>query len=349
MVATLTERELAGLRWTVVRGPRDEAFRLLGEHAAADIAAVLDELPGRARLAALARRDPDLYQAIRAATAARHPDGWAELHELARGAGVPFDDLLLINLRGDLGVGDGTGCTDLAWGGEHALIGHNEDGAPVFDGRSRLLTLLISGEPGVCVWWYPGFLPANTFAVTARGMVWGIDHVGVVKPGPGAGRHFVARAMQRVDSVRAAVAHLRAHPSAGGFAYTIGQVGRPGVTVVETAGAQTAAVPVTHGFSWHTNHLRRLSHLDIADEESLARALVCARLEPEQPDAAWILDALNGSLRRDATGGDPLLTLSTMVADLAGGVVTILPRSGSPLRATVRELASGAVPAAARR
>ncbi|MDT7804486.1 MAG: hypothetical protein QOI78_7919 [Actinomycetota bacterium] len=36
---------------------------------------------------------------------------------MAAGAGVPFDDLLLANLRGDLGSGDGTGCTDLAWVG----------------------------------------------------------------------------------------------------------------------------------------------------------------------------------------------------------------------------------------
>src|SRR5436305_6938751 len=351
MVATLTERDLGGLHWMILRGQGEEAFRLLGEHAAADTEAVLDELPGRARLASAIAREPALYQSIRATTSSRHPETWAELHALARGAGVPFDDLLLINLRGDLGTGDGTGCTDLAWGGDRPLVGHNEDGAPVLDGRSRLLTLLIHGEPGVCVWWYPGFLPANTFAVTARGMVWGIDHVGVTRPGPGAGRHFVARSMQRVDSVPAAVQHLRANPSAGGFAYTIGQVGRPGVTVVEAAGAQTVVTPVLQGFSWHTNHFRQLSHLDVAAAESLARADVCTRLEPEQADAGWLLDTLTGKpvpdgLHRDASGGDSLMTLSTMVADLAEGVVTIVSRGSDPLRATVRELASGVVPAA---
>lgn len=349
MVATVEEHRVGGLRWTIVCGPREEAFARLGEYAAADIEAVLDELPGRAGLASRARRAPLLYRAVEATSRAGHRDAVAELAALAKGAGVPFDDLLLVNLRGDLGIGDGTGCTDLAWGGQRSLIGHNEDGAPVFDGRGGLLTLLLDGEPGVCVWWYPGFVPANTFTVTARGMVWGIDHVGVVRPMPGAGRHFVARTLQSAGSIAGVVEHLHRNPSAGGFAYTAGQVGVPGVTVIETAGAQLAVTPVPEGFFWHTNHLRRLPpDLDTAAEESLIRAEVCARLRPDAPDAGWMLEALTrkpvpDGLHRDATGDDELMTLSTLVADLHDGVVTLQARGGRPLQATVADLAAGVV------
>ena len=343
MVATVREHRIGDVRWTVVRGPREAAFHALGSHAAADIRTVLTGLPSWP-VTERARRSPVLFRAIESASQVEHPDAYAELTALAAGAGVPFDDLLLANLRGDLGAADGTGCTDLAWA--PSLLGHNEDGAPVFDGIGRLLTLLIDGEPGVCVWWYPGFLPANTFTLTTHGLVWGIDSVSVVAPAPCAGRHFVARTAQRASSVAEAVSVLRSRPSAGGFAYTMGQVGSPAVTVVEKAGDETAVTTVGSGFSWHTNHFRRLSpHRDVAPEESLDRAEVCAHLNPLAPDAKWLVSTLTNDVYRTASGGDPLMTLSTVVTDLADGTVTVVPRGGEALHARVADLASGNVSA----
>lgn len=343
MVATVREHRIGDVRWTIVSGPREAAFHALGSYAADDIRTVLAGLPSWP-VTARARRSPVLFRAIESASQVAHPEAYAELTALAAGAGVPFDDLLLANLRGDLGAGDGTGCTDLAWA--PSLLGHNEDGAPVFDGIGRLLTLLIDGEPGVCVWWYPGFLPANTFTLTTNGLVWGIDSVNVVTPSLGAGRHFVARAAQRAASLAEAVSVVRAHASAGGFAYTMGQLGSPGVTVVEKAGHETAVTSVDSGYAWHTNHFRRLSpSLDAPSEESLARAEVCAHLTPSSPDAKWLVSALTGGVYRDASDGDELMTLSTVVTDLASGMVTLVPRGGEPLCAPAADLASGNVDA----
>jgi hypothetical protein len=347
MVATVVEHRIGDVRWTVVRGPREAAFRALGEYAASDIRTVLAGLP-EWPVTARMRRSPVLFRAIESASQVEHPDAYAELAAMAAGAGVPFDDLLLANLRGDLGTGDGTGCTDLAWVGSSSLVGHNEDGAPVFDGIGRLLTLLIDGEPGVCVWWYPGFVPANTFTLTTHGLVWGIDSVNVVTPSPCAGRHFLARSAQRAVTVAEAVSLLRSHASAGGFAYTMGQVGSAGVTVVEKAGREAAVTTVGSGLSWHTNHFRQLPpDLDAAAEESLNRAEVCAHLAPVAPDAKWLADTLTNDVYRGASGGDPLLTLSTLVTDLADGTVTLIPRGGAPLRARAADFAAGHVSAVA--
>lgn len=125
-----------------------------------------------------------------------------------------------------------------------------------------------------------------------------------------------------------------------------GQVGSPSATVVEKAGDETAVTIVASGLSWHTNHFRRLPpHRDAASEESLDRAEVCAHLAPVAPDAKWLVSALTGEVYRSATGGDPLMTLSTVVTDLADGAVTVVPRGGAPLRARVADLASGNVSA----
>ena len=74
------------------------------------------------------------------------PEVWAELAAFAAGAAVPFEDLALLNVRGDLGpVAGGIGCSDLAWRRERSVIGHNEDGAPENVGQCALLTLALDG------------------------------------------------------------------------------------------------------------------------------------------------------------------------------------------------------------
>jgi hypothetical protein len=83
----------------------------------------------------------------------------------------------------------------------------------------------------------------------------------------------------------------------------------------------------------------------VAPEESLDRAEVCAHLNPLAPDAKWLVSALTNDVYRTASGGDPLMTLSTVVTELADGTVTVVPRGGAPLLARVADLASGNVSA----
>ena len=99
---------------------------------------------------------------------------------------MQFDDLALLNLRGDLGLVDGgIGCSDLGWRRERSVVAHNEDGALEDVGRCALLTMTGTGRPPVTAFWYPGFLPANAFALTGDGLVWTVDHLPVAAPGPG--------------------------------------------------------------------------------------------------------------------------------------------------------------------
>ncbi|QFQ95488.1 hypothetical protein F9278_04010 [Streptomyces phaeolivaceus] len=372
MSVVVREQRLAGLRWLVVSGPRREAFRALGESARADIGVVRETMPEREALRRRVRTEEGaaLLDRVLRATRERHPWELAELEALAEGAGVPFDDLLLANLRGDLGTDDGTGCSDLIWRGEHSFVAHNEDGAPTLDGRLTLLTLVLDGLVPVTVQWYPGFVPANAFTATGHGLVWGINHLQVARPAAGgAGRHFVARAMQQVPTLDTALEHLRTHPGAGGFSYAIGERATGRVVVAEAAGGRTAVVEATPAepLHWHTNHLRHLPDpLEPAGpgasadslgryEESVARGRALDSLrtggrEPE-PSGAWFLDALTGAplphgVHRTAADGDPLMTLGTAVADLTADRVLVRgPRGDTaelPLSDFVRGVAPGA-------
>ena len=109
MGVSLHEYKLGGLRWIVLNGPDREAFGALGEHVRGELAGLAEAWPARPRLRRHVSGLPgrDLLAAVRRATAESFGAEWAELAAFAEGARVPFDDLALLNLRGDVGLVDG--------------------------------------------------------------------------------------------------------------------------------------------------------------------------------------------------------------------------------------------------
>ena len=351
MNVSLDEQRLGGLRWIVLRGPDLAAFQALGEHMRDEMAALTKNWGLVARLREHVKEPPgrDRLASVRRASALHHPEAWAELAAFAEGSAVPFDDLALLNVRGDLGpVTGGIGCSDLAWRRERSLIGHNEDGAPENVGQCALLTLTLDGLPSVTAFWYPGFLPANAFVVTADGLVWTIDHLPVALPGDGAARHFVGRGLQtQVRTLDAAVDYLKVHPSAGGFAYTIGdQTGRI-VNVEAVAGHHAAVEP--EPLLWHTNHGRYVPGAEpVPGGTSVARGQTLGALPvPEQdPGPSWFLSVLAdaplpGGVRADPRPRSSATTLCTFIADLTAGQAVIANRGEPPVAISLRDLAEG--------
>jgi len=355
MSVSLAEHRLGGLRWIVLNGPDREAFGALGEHVRGELAALAAAWPALPRLRRHVSGSPgrDVLAAVRRATAENFAAEWAELAAFADGANVQFDDLMLLNLRGDLGLADGgIGCSDLGWRRERSVIAHNEDGALEDVGRCALLTMTGTGRPPVTAFWYPGFLPANAFALTGDGLIWTVDHLPVASPGLGAGRHFVGRGLQRTArTVDDAVGYLRSQPSAGGFAYTIGdRAGR--VVSVEAAAGRHAVMEAGPGrvpLLWHTNHGRYLSGAEPeAHGTSAARGetLDALGVPAGEPDPSWFLDVLTspppGGVRSDpGPDGRGLTTLCTLVADLTAGEAIIAARDGQPVAIPLAGLAEG--------
>ena len=355
MNLSLDEHRLGVLRWIVVRGPDREAFRALGEHMRQEIAALTATWSLLPRLRDHVSRPPgsDRLSAVRQVSALRYPEVWAELAALAGGAAVPFDDLALLNFRGDLGeVVGGIGCSDLAWRRDRSVIGHNEDGAPENVGQCTLLTLALDDLPTVTAFWYPGFLPSNAYAVSGDGLVWTIDHLPVASPGQGAGRQVVGRGLQRsVKTIDEAVGYLAAHPSAGGFAYTIGdRTGR--IVSMEAMAGHHAVVEVGAGpdpLLWHTNHGRYLAGSEPSPAgTSVARGKVLSALAipAADPGPDWFLRILAGAPLPDGVRADPApgynaTTLCTFIADLTAGEAVIAARDDQAVTIPLRDLAEG--------
>jgi hypothetical protein len=355
MAVRVVERRLGTVPWLTVRGPAAEAFASLGAHLATEIQAVVEGLPGLAALRRHVASEPGRHRfaAVRRATQARFPGPWAELAALAAGAGVALDDLALLNFRGDLGVagpdpaGAGAGCSDLAWVRQRSFIAHNEDEPDFFAGRCALLTLALDDQQPVATFAKPGFLPATTFTVTGSGLVWGIDHMQARSPGPGAGRHFTARGLQLAAStVDQAIRYLREHPTAGGFAYTIGDRAGRIVTVESSAGQHAWREIGANGpVGWHTNHGRYVPGAAASPHgTSLRRGKVLAALDipAGEPQPGWFLRVLTSTppdgVRAEPTGTDRTTTLCTFVADLTGNQATIVAQDAEPVTVPLSSL-----------
>ena len=328
-MTSVVESTLAGMPWIRIDGSRKDVFTALGERFAEQIGDLRTSMGQWVRLRARFAADPAVVEAVRESTRRLCPVESAEVEWLAAGAGLPAEDLWLLNLRGDVGT-DSTGCSDVCIPGRRPFLAHNEDGDPAVGASMAVVTLHIPGDPAVSVIWYPGMLPANSMVATSAGLLWGMDHVTVPAPDRGAaGRHFVARHAQRQGSADRAIGALRAVPSAGGFSYTIGDGATGRMAFVESAAGRVAIHRVEESPSWHTNHLRfldprapglRLPAEDPDVDESVGRGgLIDRSLREHVPRT---IDEVASILRQPDVGKlvpvqGHAMTLATTVVDLS--------------------------------
>ena len=316
---------LGPLTWVKLQGPRKPVFFRLGEMFAPVIREFLAGASERKRVAQM-QRSPRLA-AILDTTQRLLPEPIAELEAMAEGADVPVDELLWLNLRGDLGY-EPNGCSDLGLRNRtRLLLVHNEDADPVHEGDCPLLTLHIDGDLPITTFWYPGMLPGMTFWLNSFGVVCGIDHIAVANPGDGVGRQFLARHLSAATSLAEFVDWAGQLPVAGGYTYMVGSAEQRQLLTVEVGPSGISSREVAQRYA-HTNHFLALSDRQVVDGQSAPRLEVLNSLaEPNTRDQALraFSDPAMG-IWRDAIGGDPLLTLCSVVFDLDEQLVMLRPR-----------------------
>ena len=271
------------------------------------------------------------YQELLGLNRARYPEYFAELEGLAQGAGWPFEDLFLANMRGEyreyLHELYARGCSDCAVVTDDvALIGHNEDGAPEFRGNMYLVHARVEGKPAFTALSYPGFLCGNAFGFNAEGVCFSIDNVRPRDVRLGVGRHFIARSLLEARSLDDAIERVTVPGRALGFSYTIGSVRERRVVHVEVA-PETYHVHEIRGCYFHANHYQELTDVDQvigpSSRARVERANVLLQNSPPLDDAgvlAVLGDQANERypIYRTATPPDENVTLCTTLFDLDG-------------------------------
>lgn len=251
----------------------------LGQAQAGAIQASLAERrPWFDKLKSFAERDPAarLDPFLRAAE--KHfPRLVEELRGLARGAGIPFRDLLILNLNPELSAmrrdpsPAAYDCSSIIYRGQdRVLLGHNEDGANANRGRLLVLEAHPPSAPAFLALVYPGILPGNGPGLNAAGIIHSCNYIATRAWRPGVPRYFLDRAVLEATSLEAALATV-AHPARAYSQHhnliSLEEKRALGVEVAPTR----FSVQEVEGFYTHANHLVHPSLLDLAQPERYLR------------------------------------------------------------------------------
>jgi hypothetical protein len=255
------------------------------------------------------------YQSYLTLHRSRFPGYLSELDGIATGAGRPFEEIFLANLRGefsglvppghptdDTSPAAGRGCTDcLVFSADAALIGHNEDGSPASMGRMFVVKVSVEDQPAFSALCYPGFLPGNAFGFNAAGVMHSVNHVAPRPVEIGLSRHFLARSLLDARSLEEAVRNVTVAGRASGFNYNIGSLTERRVVSVEVA-PQLHHVREVQGYYVHTNHYVELNEqkqeISTSSRIRLDRARALCREQPPA-NAGHVLALLGNQTDRD--------------------------------------------------
>jgi len=220
-------------------------------------------------------RGLDYYASFLRLHRTRYPQYIAELEGMAQGSQRPFEEIFLVNLRGefkgllqlesktsDTADSGHQGCTDcLVLTPDVALIGHNEDGAPEALGNMFVVRVNVGNNSVFTALCYPGFLPGNAFGFNETGVLHTVNHVGPRQVRVGLGRHFIARSLLDAPTLDDAIKQATVPGQAAGFNYNIGSLSERRVVSIEVSPDRYHAHKV-RGHYLHTNHYLNLMDVD---------------------------------------------------------------------------------------
>lgn len=197
------------------------------------------------------------------------PRALAELEGWAEGSGVPFDDLMVLNLKSELSEmarqheKEQPEKTDEAQPGCSTIILvtpdgvthiHNEDGHDAYADLMFMLLVHPDEGPSYLTLSYPGILPGNAPAINAHGLVQTTNFIGSREVRVGVGRYFLDRMILEARSVEEAL-EWATHPErAFAFHHVFTSIPEKRSVAVEVTATKKEVVPI-EGLFFHTNHL----------------------------------------------------------------------------------------------
>jgi predicted choloylglycine hydrolase len=254
-----------------------------------------------------------------------YPDYMQELKGMADGSQSRFEDLFLINLRGEYLPFDeddaGGGCSTVTIvNRDRQIIGHNEDAAA--DYRDKLFFLTVKPEKGVS--WtalcYPGILSGNAAGWNECGIFFTINITAPRQVRVGPGRYFAARSLLEATSLDDAIKRVTLPGRASGFNYTIATTDPPQVVNIEVTDTKHHIKPI-EGYYFHTNHYFELPGIDQLTTHSSKFRLIRGRhhIARTTPDnVSDILHILQDKkyIFRQAVKPHETATLMTLICEL---------------------------------
>jgi len=241
------------------------------------------------------------------------PEAVEELRGSAEGAGLPFEDLMVLILKSELGAmknklkPETPGCSTLALVHKNRLLlAHNEDGHVACDGLMFLVKISVPGRPAFLRLTYPGIYSGSAPSFSEAGIAMTTNFIDgrAVRPG-GIPRYFISRAARNARTLDEAV-KIVTHPQrAFSFHFNLGSVKEKKILSVETSVDHHQVYEVRDLYV-HTNHLILDEMKDTPQNEQYVNTSSMTRYRILTAEAQRRFDHL------DEVDGDTLINLLSL-------------------------------------
>lgn len=215
----------------------------------------------------------NVKQTFLAAAAKHTPDALEELRGWAQGSKVPFDDLLILNLKAEYGAMRDAkytvkrpgpawelgqpGCSTIALltpAGKMYLV-HNEDGNKAYLDRMFMLQVRPTGKPAFLCASYPGVLPGNAPWINDAGVIMTTNFIYSKEVKLGVGRYFLDRTAMEAKNLEQALTICKNPERAYAFHHTIASRWEGRIVSLEVTPSKESLQQLGMGLFIHTNHL----------------------------------------------------------------------------------------------
>ena len=199
-------------------------------------------------------------EAMMAAACKHTPAVVEELQGWAKGSGIDYLDLFVLNSKSEIEafIDSRCGCagcsTVVVKDGERLLIFHNEDGHKAYENLMFVLKIKPLGAPRAVGFAYPGILEGNAPWVNEHGLVMTTNYIPGKKAVPGIPRYFLDRTAMSARSLEEAL-RVVSHPErAYAYHHIVASLVEKRAFSVE-ATPDKLVVKELDGLFFHTNHL----------------------------------------------------------------------------------------------
>lgn len=287
-----------------------------------------------------------------------YPQLVEELIGYAEGAGVPFEEIFLLNAMEEI-ASDAlhlAKCTSMAvnqarTADKHVLVAHNEDWTPEDEADVLIIHAVPENAPAFLAMTYGGLLPNIGF--NAAGIAQCCNTVNPADARVGVPRVIVARAALSARTISETIQHITTPKRAAGYNHLLAS--RDGEIInVEVSASRHVIIRAADGFAAHTNHYLDEQMKSVEkDVPQLARS--SARLERAVEliqGGGHTFQSLQAILKDHARYPDSICchmvddpdplgrkkTITSLVMDLTAGSMHIAPGNPCDNRYSVFEL-----------
>ncbi len=235
------------------------------------------------------------FEECTAAAKKHFPQFVEEIRGSADGAGVPFEDLMVINMWAELMAMKKSrgedGCSTISLNdGKRIILAHNEDGSAAYKGLMFWLHAKPKDGRSFQCLCYPGFIPGNSPGFNDAGIIQTTNYIPSAEWRVGIPRYILNRAIFDAGTLDEA-ARIATHPErAYGNHHNLASLKERRILSVEVTPTKHEVYEV-QGVYFHTNHLILDSVKDLPQfpgKSSLTRYHVLAKDLKEWGDASKV-------------------------------------------------------------